>query len=139
MDHRPRRSAAIPIELSTTFEFDAASYADIADNEGLGEAWYGRFGNPTGEAAAREVAALEGAEAGAIASSGMGAIATTLISLLRAGDRIVAADEIYGDTRTLLERDLAGLGVDVVFVPVADVAGWEQAVGGGSGAVWRMG
>ncbi|HEX8104852.1 MAG TPA: aminotransferase class I/II-fold pyridoxal phosphate-dependent enzyme [Solirubrobacteraceae bacterium] len=137
MDHRPRldqarrprgRSAAIPIELSTTFEFDEATYADIAEHEGLVETWYGRFSNPTVEVAAEAIAVLEGAEAGVVMSSGMGAIATVLLSHLRAGDRVVAADEVYGDTRTLLERDLTALGIDVEFVPAADLERWEAAV-----------
>jgi cystathionine beta-lyase/cystathionine gamma-synthase len=122
------RSACPPIELSTTFELDDVTYADIATNEGLGETWYSRFSNPTVEEAAREIATLEGAEAGLATSSGMAAIATALVSVLRSGDRVVAARELYGDTRTLLKRDLGALGVSVEFVPADDLEQWQRAV-----------
>src|SRR4051794_29159793 len=64
-------------------------------------------------------------------SSGMGAIATTLLSLVRAGDRVVAARQVYGDTRDLLVRDLPGWGIDVVQVDAADLDAWADAVAGG--------
>ena len=122
------RSACPPIELSTTFELDDVTYADIASNEGFGETWYGRFSNPTVEHASQMIATLEGAQAGVATSSGMAAIATALVSVLRSGDRIVAAAELYGDTRTLLERDLGALGVSVEFVPAGDLEQWQHAV-----------
>jgi cystathionine beta-lyase/cystathionine gamma-synthase len=64
-------------------------------------------------------------------SSGMGAIATTLLTLLRAGSRLVAATQVYGDTRDLLVRDLPGWGVNVVQVDATDLDAWSRAVGGG--------
>jgi cystathionine beta-lyase/cystathionine gamma-synthase len=82
-------------------------------------------------AAAREVARWEGAEVALMASSGMAAIAATLVSLVRAGERIVAARELYGDTRDLLVRDLPALGNRVELVDVTDADAWrpgERAV-----------
>jgi len=70
-----------------------------------------------------------------MASSGMGAIATTLLSLCRAGDRIVAGRELYGDTRDLLVRDLPALGIRIDFVATADLAEWEAALAAGPAAV----
>ena len=61
----------------------------------------------------------------------MGAIATTLLTLLRAGDRIVAARQVYGDTRDLLVRDLPTWGFDVVQVDALDLDAWRAAVAGG--------
>jgi cystathionine beta-lyase/cystathionine gamma-synthase len=61
-------------------------------------------------------------------SSGMAAIATTMVALCRAGDRIVAAREIYGDTRDLFVRDLPNLGIQVDFVDSADLDGWRRAL-----------
>ncbi len=68
-------------------------------------------------------------------SSGMGAIATTLLTLLRSGDRIVVARELYGDTRDLFVRDLPALGVHVDLVSAADLDGWAAALGSGPVAV----
>ncbi|HEX6674313.1 MAG TPA: aminotransferase class I/II-fold pyridoxal phosphate-dependent enzyme [Actinomycetes bacterium] len=124
-----------PIYQCTTFELDDQSYQDIVDGGGFGEAWYTRFGNPTVAWAADAVARLEGAEAAVMTSSGMGAIATTLLSLLRAGDRVVAARELYGDTRDLLVRDLPALGIRVDFVATADLAQWREALAAGPVAV----
>lgn len=117
-----------PIHQSTTYRLDETTYRDIQSNEGLGEVWYSRFGNPTVAAAASEIAALEEAPAAVMASSGMAAIATTLVALCRAGERIVSAREIYGDTRDLFVRDLPNLGVQVDFVDSTDVDGWKRAL-----------
>ncbi len=64
-------------------------------------------------------------------SSGMGAIATTLLTLLSAGDRVVAATQVYGDTRDLLVRDLPAWGIDVVQVDAADLDAWAAAIQAG--------
>ena len=61
---------------------------------GMRETWYSRFGNPTSDVAADEIRQLEGAEAGLMTASGMAAIASTLVTLCRAGERIVAAAEL---------------------------------------------
>jgi cystathionine beta-lyase/cystathionine gamma-synthase len=124
-----------PIYQCTTFELDDQSYRDIVGGGGFDQTWYTRFGNPTVAWAADGVARLEGGRAAVMTSSGMGAIATTLLSLCRAGDRIVAARELYGDTRDLLVRDLPALGVRVDFVAAADVGQWEAALAAGPAAV----
>lgn len=124
-----------PIYQCTTFELDNDSYRDIVEGGGFGQTWYTRFGNPTVAWAADAVARLEGGQAAVMTSSGMGAIATTLLSLCRAGDRIVAARELYGDTRDLLVRDLPALGIRVDFVATADLAQWEAALAAGPATV----
>lgn len=134
--HRPGRDytsrtppAIPPIYLSTTFELDDTSYKDIQGTGGLHETWYSRFNNPTVDAAGDEVARLHGAAGSMMTASGMAAIATTLLTLLRSGDTIVASRQVYGDTDDLLVRDLPALGINVVRVDAFDVAAWEQAVG----------
>lgn len=137
--NRPARSAGYvartrpvvpPIYQSATFYLDDGAYQDIQANDGLGEHWYSRFGNPTVDAAAAEIAELEGAEAAVMAASGMAAIATTLMTLLQRGPRrIVAARQVYGDTRDLFVRDLPALGFDVTMVDAADVGAWRSAIG----------
>jgi cystathionine beta-lyase/cystathionine gamma-synthase len=119
-----------PIHHSVTYFLDEQSYKDVQAG-GLDEIWYGRFRNPTVDVAAREVARLEGAESAFMTSSGMAAIATTLLTLLSAGDRVVAADQVYGDTHDLLVRDLPTWGIDVVRVDASDPAAWARAIGGG--------
>ncbi len=121
------RPVVPPIHSSVTYFLDDESYKDIAEG-GLDEIWYGRFRNPTVDVAAAEVQRLEGAEAAFMTSSGMGAIATTLLSLLSAGERVVAATQVYGDTRDLLVRDLPTWGFDVEQVDAADLGAWRRAV-----------
>src|SRR3982751_707630 len=84
-----------PIYQSTTFELDDQAYKDIQTTGGLHETWYSRFGNPTVDAAGAEVARLHGAARALMTASGMAAVATTLVSLLRSGDTLVASKQVY--------------------------------------------
>jgi cystathionine beta-lyase/cystathionine gamma-synthase len=128
-DHTSRTYPVVPpIYQTTTFELDDTSYADIQGTGGLRETWYSRFNNPTVDAAGAEVARLHGAARSLMTASGMAAIATTLVTLLRSGDTVVASRQVYGDTDDLLERDLPALGITVVRVDAFDTAGWERAV-----------
>jgi cystathionine beta-lyase/cystathionine gamma-synthase len=121
------RPVVPPIHQSVTYFLDDQAYKDVQAG-GLDEIWYGRFRNPTVDVAAEEIRHLEGAEAAFMTASGMGAIATTLLTLVRAGDRIVAARQVYGDTRDLLVRDLPAWGLEVVQVDAMDLEAWRQAV-----------
>ena len=117
-----------PIYQTTTFELDDTAYKDIQGTGGLHETWYSRFSNPTVDAAAAEIARFHGAERGLMTASGMAAIATTLISLLRTGDTLVASRQVYGDTGDLIERDLPALGIEVVRVDAFDTGAWRRAI-----------
>lgn len=115
---------SVPIYQSVTFEAaDAAELGDILADRRPGYA-YARSDNPTAAALAEAFAALHGAEAGFTFASGMAAIHAALVSRLRAGDRVVATQALYGSTRTLLSSVLARFGVEVEYVDVTD----EQAV-----------
>ncbi|CAN5691418.1 methionine gamma-lyase [soil metagenome] len=112
---------AVPIYQSVTFSAeDSAELGDILANRQRGYA-YSRLDNPTTVALAEAVAELEGAEAGYALATGMAAIHAALISLVRAGDHIVATRAIYGSTYTLLGRLLGRLGVDTTFVDATDL------------------
>jgi len=121
------RPVVPPIYQSATFFLNEQAYQDIQAG-GLNEHWYGRFRNPTVDVVADAIATLEHAEAGLMTSSGMAAIATTLLTLLTAGDRVVSSRQVYGDTWDLLVRDLPRLGVDVVMVDVTDLQAWRAAI-----------
>jgi cystathionine beta-lyase/cystathionine gamma-synthase len=126
----PTRPVVPPIHQSVTYFLDDDAYKDIQAG-GLDEIWYSRFRNPTVDVAAEEIRSLEGAAAAFMTASGMGAIATTILTLLRAGDRVVAARQVYGDTRDLLVRDLPAWGFDVVQVDALDLDAWRAAVAAG--------
>lgn len=108
-----------PIHQSTTF---------LSDPDGAGDVLYTRYGNnPNHLLLERRMCALEGTEAAMVFGSGMGAMASAVLSCVAAGDHVVAARALYGGTRTLLERELARLGVSCDFVDLHD-PGWTGAL-----------
>jgi len=122
------RPAVMPIVASAPFVVDSLETLDDL-YEGRAEGFvYSRGGNPNQVVLERLVARLEGAEAGLAAASGMGAIAAALMTGLKAGDRIVASDSLYGPTATLLLGPLAALGVRAVFADLSDSASAERAL-----------
>ncbi len=107
---QPRIEGAIamPIFQTSTFESsEAGSYHDVR---------YLRLNNtPNHLALHAKLAAIEGAEAGLVTASGMAAISTTLLSVLRPGDHMIAQRGLYGGTFSLLSEDLASLGIEVSY------------------------
>jgi cystathionine beta-lyase/cystathionine gamma-synthase len=118
----------VPIYETSTFVFDSA--ADVeAYNAGLSRKFlYSRYENPTVAAVERKVAALEGAEAALVFSSGMAATATTLMALTGAGDEVVCTASLYGGTLHLLGDLLSRFGVSARFVELADLADPDRAL-----------
>ena len=108
-----------PIVLSTTFH---------SDPDGEGELLYGRYGNaPNQVALERRLAALEGAEDALATASGMSAMVCALLSVLQAGDHVVATEAIYGGTRTLLHAELSRLGITTTFADLSS-PDWTSAL-----------
>ena len=117
-----------PIFTTSSFVFDSAAQAAARFSETEPGNVYSRFTNPTVRAFEQRLAAMEGARHGVATGSGMGAILTTCLALLRAGDHVVAADSLFGSTLGLFRNVLARFGVETDFVPVADVDAWRAAV-----------
>jgi len=111
--------AAVPLYQTAPFVFhDMEEFAAIGKSRISGGYLYTRWGNPTVDAFASTVASLEGAEAAAGFASGMGAIHATLASLVRSGDRILSAKQIYGGTYGLFHDVFARGGVEVDLVDI---------------------
>ena len=89
---------------------------------------YSRFTNPTVRTFEERLAALEGAERCVATSSGMSAILSTFMGLLKAGDHIVASRSIFGTTVGLLDNVLSKFGLTTTFVGLADYQTWESAI-----------
>jgi cystathionine beta-lyase/cystathionine gamma-synthase len=120
--------ASVPIYQTATFHArDVDDYAQLIGFERPGYT-YARIENPTADAMAAAFAEMHGAEAGFAFGSGMGAVHAALVSLLRAGERIVCTRAVYGSTRALMERVLARLGVEVVFVDPVDLEAVDDAL-----------
>jgi methionine-gamma-lyase len=110
----------VPIYQTVTFATDdAETLGDVLADRRHGYA-YSRLDNPTTEAMGSALAEMEGAEAGFAFGSGMAAIHAALVSLLSAGDRVVASSALYGSTRALLLDALDRFDVETVFVDPTD-------------------
>jgi cystathionine beta-lyase/cystathionine gamma-synthase len=123
--HKKNGPMALPIYQTSTFE--------VTDNDEQlrvtgSDSYYTRYGNPTNSVAERTVAALEGVDAALTFSSGMGAITTTIMALLKGGDHIVAQRDIYGGTHKFLSQWLPKFGVETTFVDTTDYQQHEQAI-----------
>jgi methionine-gamma-lyase len=122
---------ATPIYQTATFSFGTAEEKDEAVDAAMaweGGFFYSRTGNPTTAALEAKLAALEGAEDAVVGASGMAALATTLLSLLSAGDHLVAPADQFVITRFLVERELPRRGVEVTTVDTTDLAAVERAL-----------
>jgi O-succinylhomoserine sulfhydrylase len=89
---------------------------------------YSRFTNPTVRNFERRLASLEGGESCVATASGMAAILSTCMGLLKAGDHIVSSRSIFGTTTLLFANYLARFGVETSFVPLAELPAWEAAL-----------
>ena len=101
-----------PIYQSTTYHYPSA-FSEATDRGGLYE--YSRLANPTSEVPAELLRQLEGGESARLFGSGMGAFTSVLLSLVKAGDEVVALDMLYGGTLGVLTDLMPRFGVSVRF------------------------
>ncbi len=121
-------SITTPIIQSSTFVFENAQRIEDYTQHGKEHYEYGRYGNPTVQIAERRLADLEGAEDGIAFSSGMSAITTTILSLVKAGDHIVFTDDSYKKTLEFCNTFLKNFHVDCTVVPFGDYEAIEGAI-----------
>ena len=106
----------VPIVQSTTFKYDSSQQmANLFDLKEAGY-FYTRLANPTNDAVANKITALEGGVAGILTSSGQAANFYALLNILKAGDHIVASSAIYGGTYNLIANTMKNLGIEATFV-----------------------
>ena len=119
---------ATPIYPATAFVYDDTDTLDaVFGNERPGYV-YTRYANPTTSALETAIAALEGTEDAVAFASGMGAVYAAMVLDVRAGQRIVAAPDVYGATYAILSRLLPTLGVETTFVDLRDLGALERAL-----------
>ena len=127
---------ATPIYQSSTFVFDNCKQRGerfAGKDNGF---MYTRLGNPVVRILEEKLAALEGAEAAAFTSSGMGAISAALWTTLRAGAHIIADTTLYGCTYSLLAHGMTRYGVEVSFIDTSDVNQVTAAMKANTAAVY---
>lgn len=114
--------------LTSSFVFDNAAQAAARFSGEEAGFVYARFTNPTVAVFQERLAALEGGEACIATASGMSAILSTLMALLKAGDHIVASNSLFGATLQLFNTILSRFGVATTCVSQTDAAAWEAAI-----------
>jgi cystathionine beta-lyase/cystathionine gamma-synthase len=123
--HKKNGPLSTPIYQTSTFE--------VTDNQEQVRAtgtdrFYTRYGNPTHTVAENAIAELEGTDAALLFSSGMAAITTSILALVKAGDHVVAQRDIYGGVTKFLSQWLPKLGVETTFVDTNDIEQHERAI-----------
>ena len=117
-----------PIYQSTTYvSADSDEMAAVYSEQKPGY-MYTRYGNPTIHALEAKLAALEDGEAALATASGMAAVSTAILGLVKTGDHVVAARSIYGATYNFLNRKLPRMGASATFVESACVEDFEAAL-----------
>ena len=119
---------AVPIYLTSSYVFNNSKHAE--DRFGLRDAGniYGRLTNPTQDVFEQRVAALEGGVGALATASGASAIYYAVIALAKAGDNIVAGNNIYGGTYNLFEHTLKDFNISTTFVDPSDPENFKKAI-----------
>ncbi|MBI2868832.1 MAG: PLP-dependent transferase [Chloroflexi bacterium] len=118
---------SVPIHQTSTFAFE-----DIGKTRGFD---YTRSGNPTRKVLEDTVARLEGGKAGFACCTGMAAI-TTVIHLLKAGDHVISADDVYGGTFRLFQNVISAFGIEFTFVRMDSRRAIEAALRPNTRMLW---
>lgn len=117
-----------PLFLTSSFVFEnAAEAASKFSGEQDGNV-YSRYTNPTVNILEKRIAALEGAERAVATSSGMAAILSTCMALLKSGDHIICSRSVFGATTVLLEKYLLKFNIETTFVTLDDEKSWKAAM-----------
>lgn len=119
---------AVPIYQTTSYVFNNTEHAaNLFSLKELGFI-YTRLNNPTNDILQQRLATIEGGIGAVVFASGTSAIATTFLTLLKAGDHIVASSSLYGGTFTLLNVTLPRLGIKTTFVDASNPENFKKAV-----------
>ncbi|MDH5369218.1 MAG: O-succinylhomoserine sulfhydrylase [Gammaproteobacteria bacterium] len=117
-----------PIFPTSSFVFPSAAEAAARFSGETQGNIYSRFTNPTVRTFEQRLAALEGGDSCVATSSGMSAILTTCMALLKTGDHVISSRSIFGTTVVLFNKYLQPFGVDTTFVDLTDLEAWKNAI-----------
>jgi O-succinylhomoserine sulfhydrylase len=117
-----------PIFLTSSYVFKNAAEAAARFSGAEPGNIYSRFTNPTVRAFEERLAALEGGEKCVATASGMVAILSTCLALLKSGDHIVSSRNIFGASVLLFNNYLAKFGIETSYVSLTDYGAWEKAI-----------
>ncbi|UCD28012.1 MAG: aminotransferase class I/II-fold pyridoxal phosphate-dependent enzyme [Planctomycetota bacterium] len=121
-------SITTPIAYTSTFVFKDMDEVVAFGKKKIDHYEYGRYGNPTREAAERKLAALEGADRCMLFDSGMSAVSATILSLCDQGQHLVITDDAYKQTLNFVSKVLPRFGIDATIVSMGDYKSMADAV-----------
>ncbi len=124
------------IFMTSGYVYASAEEAEAAFANKKSRFVYSRFGNPTVQMFEKRMALLEGTEDARATATGMAAVFASLMSLVRAGDRVVSSDALFGSCQYVLAEILPRFGVETVFVDGRDLAQWKRALSKKTAAVF---
>jgi O-acetylhomoserine (thiol)-lyase len=124
----PSGATKTPIVQASAFAYDSAEeLEDIFKGRNLGQV-YTRIGNPTMESLEKRLAAIEEGIAAIVTASGMAAISTAVMAIVRSGDEILSSSSLFGGTYSLFRDTLSNYGIKSRFVDPSDLAALEAGV-----------
>jgi cystathionine beta-lyase/cystathionine gamma-synthase len=129
---RKKSNSKITSKVTPIYQTSAFSFKDLDELEGFyhgnGQYLYSRVGNPNTDELGEAVARLEGAPAGISSSSGLSAILAGVLAVVKNGDHIIAADDLYGGSFHMLKEELNQFGIETSFVSFDNLAEVEKAI-----------
>lgn len=117
-----------PIYTTSSYIFDSPEDAAARFQGEYDANVYSRYTNPTVRGFEQRLAAMECAEAAVATASGMAAILSVCMALLKQGDHVICSRDVFGSTVGLFEKYMVKFGIDVSFVPLRDLIAWRDAV-----------
>mgnify|MGYP006439307431 FL=1 len=124
--HENEHSEAMFLTSSYVFE-NAAMAAKYFNNDLQGNV-YSRYTNPTVRSFEQRLAAMEEGEQCVATASGMAATLSVIMALLKSGDHVICSQDVFGSTRVMMNKYIVKFGVDVTYVPLADLTAWADAI-----------
>lgn len=117
-----------PIYLTSSFSFDNAEDMRAAFADETDANIYTRFSNPSVKEFTDRMCVLEGTESGFATASGMAAVTSVFLSILKQGDHLVSCSAVFGSTHSVISKILPKYGIEFSYVPAGDLSGWEAAI-----------
>ncbi|MVO14543.1 trans-sulfuration enzyme family protein [Parasedimentitalea huanghaiensis] len=122
------RPVVTPLSPSVVYASDTPDALDDQYEGRVHGYTYSREGHPNADVVAKRLDAMEGVSGGVVTSSGMAAVSTVLIGLLKAGDHVIGANQLYGRSLRLMAEDLPRLGIATTLADPSDVKAIEGAI-----------
>lgn len=128
MERSENNEHSVPVYLTSSFVFDTAEEMRAAFNEESDDFIYSRYTNPNVNEFVNKVCLMEGAEAGVATASGMAAIYTSFMALLKSGDHIVSCSSVFGATHALFTKYFPKLNISHSYFNIKDPNSIEKLI-----------